>query len=101
MTIEFTGKVVSVLALQTGVSSRGPWSRCTVVFEVQDGRYTQKIACENTNNAQQYAQLRVGDTVRVKADVSSREYNQKWYTTALCYEFSKQNSSGTSDSGPI
>ena len=90
MTIEFTGKVVAVLPLQSGIGQRGPWSRATVAFEVPDGRYTQKIACENTNNAEQFARLQPGQMVHVKADVSSREYNGKWYSSILCYEFSVQ-----------
>lgn len=103
MTIEFTGKVVAVLPLQSGVGQRGPWARATVAFDVPDGRYTQKIACENTNNAEQFARLRLGQMVHVKADVSSREYNGKWYSSILCYEFSAQQPQQTTNSqnGPI
>lgn len=103
MTIEFTGKVVAVLPLQSGMGQRGPWARATVAFEVPDGRYTQKIACENTNNAEQFARLQLGQMVHVKADVSSREYNGKWYSSILCYEFSAQQSQQTANSqnGPI
>lgn len=102
MTIEFTGKVVAVLPLQSGVSQRGQWSRATVAFEVPDGRYTQKIACENTNNAEQFARLQLGQMVHVKADVSSREYNGKWYSSILCYEFSAQGQQPANyGAGPI
>lgn len=103
MTIEFTGKVVAVLPLQQGMGQRGPWARATVAFEVPDGRYTQKIACENTNNAEQFARLQIGQTVHVKADVSSREYNGKWYSSILCYEFSVQGTqhAATNNEGPI
>lgn len=91
MTIEFTGRVIAVLPLQTGTSQRGPWARATVVFEVPDGRYAQKIACENTNKAEQFSRLQVGQHVHVKADVSSREYQGKWYSSILCYEFASQD----------
>lgn len=103
MTIEFTGKVVAVLPLQSGIGQRGPWSRATVAFEVPDGRYTQKIACENTNNAEQFARLQPGQMVHVKADVSSREYNGKWYSSILCYEFSAQQTQQAANyqDGPI
>jgi len=101
MTIEFTGKVVAVLPLQNGVSQRGPWARATVVFEIPDGRYTTKIACENTNKAEEFARLTVGQTVNVKADVASREYNGKWYTSAVCYDFSVAGSQAPASSDPI
>lgn len=100
MTIEFTGKVIAVLPLQSGVGQRGPWARATVAFEVPDGRYTKKIACENTNAAEQFSRLQIGQMVHVKADVSSREYQNKWYSSILCYEFSvqgQQQSSGYSN----
>ena len=90
MTVEFTGKVVNALPLQSGVGARGPWARATVVFEVQEGRYSQKIACENTNKAEEFSRLQPGQMVHVKADVSSREYNGKWFTSALCFEFEAQ-----------
>lgn len=90
MTIEFTGKVCAVLPLQSGIGQRGPWSRATVAFEIQNGRYSQKIACENTSDAENFSKLQVGQTVSVKADVSSREYNGKWYSSILCYEYSVQ-----------
>lgn len=101
MTIEFTGKVIAVLPLQTGVGQRGPWARATVAFEVPDGRYTQKIACENTSQAEQFSRLRVGQMVHIKADVSSREYQGKWYSSILCYEFSAQGQQQPASGGDM
>jgi hypothetical protein len=101
MTIEFTGKVIAVLPLQTGVGQRGPWARATVAFEVPDGRYTQKIACENTSQAEPFSRLRVGQMVHIKADVSSREYQGKWYSSILCYEFSAQGQQQPASGGDM
>lgn len=91
MNIEFTGKVHAVLPLQQGVSARGPWARATVVFEVQNGQYTEKIACENTNSAEKFSRLSVGETVKVSANVTSREYNGRWYSSIVCYKFEPEN----------
>ena len=101
MTLEFDGKVFATLPLQHGMGQRGPWSRATVVFEVQDGRYTQKIACENTNSAEKFASLQIGQIVHVKADVTSREYNGKWFTSVLCYEFLVQNQNQQQYTPPV
>jgi len=101
MTIEFTGKVIAVLPLQNGVGQRGPWARATVVFEMPDGRYTTRIACENTNNAEEFAKLNLGQMVKVKADVSSREYQGKWYSSVVCYEFSVDAPSAPAAPDPI
>lgn len=91
MTIEFTGKVHEILPLKTGVGRNGPWSRGTVVFEVPDGRYMTKIACENANDAEKFVKLKKGQSVHVKADISSREYNGNWYTSAVCWEFKPES----------
>jgi hypothetical protein len=101
MNIEFTGKVSNVLPLQSGMGQRGPWSRATVVFEIQNGRYSQKIACENTSDAEKFSKLAVGQTVSVKADVFSREYNGKWYSSILCYEFSPQGENAQQYAAPV
>lgn len=90
MTIEFTGKVIAVLPLQTGMGQRGPWARATVAFEIPDGRYTTKIACENSRDAEAFSRLSIGQQVHVKADVSSREYQGKWYSRIECWEFAVQ-----------
>ena len=87
MLLEFTGQVLKVLPLRSGVGKNGPWSRATVVFEVRNGRYLDKISCENSNEAEKFAKLQVGQTVHIKADVSSREYQDKWYTSIVAYNF--------------
>jgi len=100
MTIEFTGKVSAALPLQQGLGQRGPWARSTVVFEIQEGRYVQKIACENTNDAEKFSRLQIGQVVHVRADVSSREYQGKWYTSALCFEFTPQTAQQSATVAP-
>ena len=87
MTLEFNAKVVKALPLKSGVGQRGPWARATVVFEVQNGRHTEKIACENTVEPEAFSRLQPGQSVHIKADVSSREYQEKFYTSVVCYEF--------------
>lgn len=101
MTIEFTGKVHAVLPLQSGVGQRGPWARATVVFEIPEGRYTTKIACENTSDPEKFSRLSVGQTVKVKADVASREYQGKWYSSIVCYEFSAAGNQAPASVDPI
>lgn len=91
MLVEFSGKVHSVLPLASGVGQNGPWSRATVVFEVSAGQYTQKIACENTRAAEQFAKLAIGQQVHIKAELTSREYNGKWYTSLTCKDFNAES----------
>lgn len=56
------------------------------VIEKQDGQYKKSIAFELINNAVgQLDGVGVGSEVEVKADVSSREYNGRWYTQAKAW----------------
>ena len=98
MTIEFTGTVFEVLPLASGIGRSGPWARSTVVFELSEGRFTTKIACENTKEAEKFNKLKKGQTVKVKADVTSREYQGRWFTSAVCWEFKVEG--GDSDDMP-
>lgn len=85
---EVKGKVAAVPQAQTGMGQRGPWRRQTVVVEYEDGRYTQKIALECSNSkAEDFGKLRVGQTVTVQYDVTSREYNGRWFTTANAFDW--------------
>lgn len=88
MNNQTTGVVVAVPPAQTGMGQRGPWMRQTVVIEYESGRYTQKLALECSNNkAEAFGKLKVGQRVTINYDVTSREYNGKYYTTANAFDF--------------
>lgn len=81
MALEIQGKVVKVLALETGDGKNGtPWQKRGFVIETED-QYPKKI-CFNAwgDKVQQVSSLKDGDKVKVSFDVSSREYNEKWFT---------------------
>lgn len=88
MNNEIKGRVVSVPPAQTGMGQRGPWRRQTVVIEYESGRYTQKLALECSNNkAEEFGRLRIGQVITVHYDVTSREYNGRFYTTANAFDW--------------
>ena len=88
MNNEIKGRVVSVPPAQTGMGQRGPWCRQTVVIEYESGRYTQKLALECSNNkAEDFGKLGVGQSVTIRYNVISREYNGRWYTTANAFDW--------------
>ena len=105
---EIIGRVVEVPRPQTGMGQRGPWGRQTVVIEYESGRYTQKLALENSNKYEDFGKLRVGQRVKFHYDVTSREFNGKYYTTANCFDWQvegaqsspAQTAPNTASSGP-
>lgn len=89
MNNEIKGKVIEVLPMQSGETrSGGTWYRQTVVLEYESGRYTQQIALEcGTSKAPDFGKLQKGQIVKVRYDVTSREYNGRWYTSANAFEW--------------
>lgn len=98
MNNEVKGKVVAVPPAQTGMSQRGPWIRQTVVIEYENGRYNQKLALECSNaKAEDFGKLRVGQIVTVNYDVTSREYNGKYFTAANAFDWKVDNPTTITD----
>lgn len=96
------GRVIEVPPAKKGIGQRGPWIRQTVVIEYDAGRYTQKLALECSNTkAEEFGRLRVGDIVTVHYDVTSREYNGNYYTTANAFEFENESAKQSYANGPI
>ncbi len=87
MSYEITGTVKKVLPLVSGVGQKGPWGRQTVVLEYQDGNYTHKIALECSNKYEEFGKLKVGQSITARFDVQSREWQDKWFTSATCFSW--------------
>ena len=62
--MEITGKVVRLGALTEGTSARGPWRKQDEI---------QKFA--------------PGQTIKAQIEISSREFNGKWYTDVRVWRF--------------
>lgn len=81
MALEITGKLIAKLDMQSGTSKTGNnWQKQEFVIETLD-QYPQKI-CSNLwgDKTDQLNQFNIGDLIKVSFDLSSREFNGKWYT---------------------
>ena len=82
MSLEIEGKIIRKLNVQTGVSQRGNWSKQEFIIEYQEGSYPSQ-ACFNVwgeDKVKDLERFQIGDSVKVSFNVSSREYNGRWYT---------------------
>ncbi|MEG1623068.1 MAG: DUF3127 domain-containing protein [Alistipes sp.] len=77
--MEFEGKVVQILPVTRGTSSRGEWQRQDVIFEIQQ-EFSRKVCVTFFNKEADAAKLHIGEIYVVSVNVESREYNGKWYT---------------------
>ena len=82
MAMELEGKIAQKLAVQTGTSARGTWSKQEFVLEYQDGSFPAQV-CMNVwgdDKVRELDKYQVGDKIKASIKVSSREYNGRWYT---------------------
>jgi hypothetical protein len=82
MALELEGRITRKLPVQQGTSARGAWAKQEFIFEYQEGKFPTSI-CMNVWGADKVKDLerfQVGDQVKISFNLSSREYNGRWYT---------------------
>ena len=82
MAMELEGRIVRKLNVQTGTSARGAWAKQEFIFEYQEGNYPSQV-CMNVwgeDKVRDLERFKVGDKVKVAFNLSSREFNGRWYT---------------------
>ena len=94
MALELEGRVASLLPEQSGNGARGEWFRAGFVIKTE-GEYPRNVCFEvlgreRWERMRQY--LREGGLVKVSFDVSSREWNNRWFTSLTAFSvFSKES----------
>ena len=82
MALELEGRIVRKLNVQTGTSARGAWSKQEFVLEYQEGNFPTQV-CMNVwgeDKVRELEKFQIGDKVKVSFNLSSREYNGRWYS---------------------
>ena len=82
MALELEGKIIRKLNVQSGVSARGNWLKHEFIIEYQEGNFPSQ-ACFNVwgeDKVKDLERFQIGDSVKVSFNISSREYNGRWYT---------------------
>ncbi|MBR6547551.1 MAG: DUF3127 domain-containing protein [Bacteroidales bacterium] len=82
MALELEGRIARKLNVQTGTSARGTWSKQEFILEYQEGNFPTQV-CLNVwgdDKVRELDKYQVGDKVKISFNLSSREYNGRWYT---------------------
>ena len=82
MALELEGRIARKLNVQTGTSARGAWSKQEFIFEYQEGNFPSQI-CMNVwgeDKVRELDKYQAGDKVKISFNLSSREFNGRWYT---------------------
>jgi hypothetical protein len=84
-------KFVKVAERTGGVSAStgNAWDKLTFIVEETEGQYPKTIAFETMKKEliEKIEQIPAGAIMNVHFDLSSREYNGRYYTSATCWKF--------------
>ena len=90
--MEFKGKVTYIGGADV-ISEK--LTKRIFVIEIQNGQYKDDLAFELINNKVDLVDgVTVGDTVTVGANISSREWNGKWFTQASAWKIDAMSPAG-------
>lgn len=82
MALELEGRIARKLNVQSGTSAKGPWQKQEFILEYQEGNYPTQV-CMNVwgeDKVRELDRFQIGDKVKVSFNLSSREYNGRWYS---------------------
>jgi hypothetical protein len=79
MELKITGIVKQLLVEQTGTSAKGKWRKREFILTTE-GEYPKQICMVQWGNSIDKVAIGVGERITVSIDISSREYNGRWYT---------------------
>ena len=94
MALELEGRIARKLNVQTGTSARGAWSKQEFIFEYQEGNYPTQV-CMNVwgeDKVRELDKYQINDQVKISFNLSSREYNGRWYTDVRAWRIEPQAS---------
>ena len=92
MAMEIEGRIARKFSVQSGTSARGAWFKQEFLVEYQEGNYPTQV-CMNVwgeDKVKELEKYQVGDKVKVSFNLSSREYNGRWYTDVRAWRIQKE-----------
>lgn len=94
MSMDIKGKVVQLLAPQTGQGKKGVWRKQEFILETQS-QYPKKVCLSMWGDKIDQFKIGVGDMITASVELESREYNNRWYTEARAWKISKDSAGGS------
>lgn len=77
--MEIQGRIIAVLPLREGTSSKGAWQSQEYVVETHD-KYPKKLVFNvfGADKINQFA-IKQGEELKVSFDIDAHEYNGRWF----------------------
>ena len=98
--MEISGRLIQVLQEQGGEGKNGnKWAKCDFVIETQE-KFPKKVCLTAWNDLIGTVKgLPMDSEIKVSFDISSREYNGRWYTDVKAWKV-EPGSGGAASSAP-
>ena len=98
--MDISGKLIIVLPAQTGTGKNGAWKKCDFVIETSD-KFPKKVCITAWNElTDQIESTAIGSDLQVSFDISSREYNGRWYTDVKAWKVAGGSKAAKSNDAP-
>ena len=103
MALELEGTIRQKLGVQSGMSSRGSWTKQEFVLEYPDGNFTSQVCmlAFGQDKVQELDKYQVGDRVKVSFNLKSREYNGRWYTDIQIWRIAPAGTVASAPAAPV
>lgn len=90
--MEIQGIVKAVMEVRSGAKKDGgQWSSQTVVLHIEDEKFPKDVAIDVAGD--NCGKMNNGDKVTAQCDVSSREWQGKWFTTVRAWKVEVEKAS--------
>jgi len=83
--MEITGKLIQVLNAQSINGKNGPLTKQEFVIETGE-KFKKNVCLTMWDKVIEKFNYKIGETITVSFDISSREYNGKWYTEVKAWK---------------
>ena len=99
--MEIIGQVVRLGNLTEGTSARGPWRKQELIIETEE-QYPRTVCliCW-TNQIDEIQKFAPGQTIKAQIEISSREFNGKWYTDVRVWRFDPVGATTAPAAAPV
>ena len=88
--------------VQSGRSARGDWAKQEFLVEFQEGKFpsTAVFTAWGQDKVSELDRFSMGDQVKVTFNVSSREFNGRWYTDLRMWRIAPAGAAPAAPSAP-
>ncbi len=99
--MDITGRLIQVLQEQGGEGKNGnKWAKCDFVIETQE-KFPKKVCLTAWNDLIGTVKgLPMDSEIKVSFDISSREYNGRWYTDVKAWKVEPGSGGSGAGSAP-